>query len=390
MKIIPFFLFAFLSFIFPNPVARAAEKVRVCTPRALAVWNQVPDFKYECGGDFIDRDDPVRRAALSGYAKKLASLSERWWSISTEELNACAVKKKSGTISKEEREDFSLMHWTLQGDSELRFVGSADPCLTPGTSSFPFNGFLLSRREDKTVVTQVLDEGRSSNEYAPVTLGITSEGGKKFVILKEFSGSLHPACKFDAFQITNSGKAEPENLFWTGAGKVASVSSLCDLELYGSDRRPEPEVLKKGKLAAQFFTYSEREKCADSNQQCPPVQRRFTWASDHYVIDHYESEHDKFEKADRERREKLGKLRTCLKEKFDPKTGESPCENLSEFTCESANDLAWLNWKAGNMEIALRHAKNAESSCHHSGSDQELQAARYNYEQIQKELKKGK
>jgi hypothetical protein len=373
-----------------------------CKPKAFAAFLKIPSFDYKCElgqadpGDDLALSNPSRREALRRFEKELASKADPdWWLIPTKELNACEAHGKVGRLTEEEAQDLGL--GGTRGDSRLRLITTGDPCLASGNAS-PSNGFLLVNQNGKTAVTQVIDGFYSRFDEANA-FSTARRGSDLFAITNSIGHDATYLYSTNLFYQIDAatGKALPAKIFVNNYG-VPSNQLNTSAPMFSD---PHKEIIDnpivKEAFVDKFYRYSYCTGGND-NPDCPlkgkkaihikdenseggffaTIDHTLSWNGKAYVDDHQDQLKKDYEA-------KLKDVRECIQSKFDPKNLSEPCYS-AELACEADNDLAWLNFKAGNLKEAEEFASKAMVYCENHPL-KEQQAARYNQEQIQKALK---
>ena len=108
----------------------------------VSAFKPLPKLEYDCPEGLSDYDDkilkvPGRTAALADLVKVLESFSDpTWWRAAVDELSACEMHGKPGTLTADEQEKFKDNDYEVQllGNHEFRLVLASDPCYQTGYS----------------------------------------------------------------------------------------------------------------------------------------------------------------------------------------------------------------------------------------------------------------
>lgn len=247
--------------------AQQKTKPSVCRASVLAAFKPMPKLKYQCDAELEDYDQkvlklPNRILAIKALERKLESFtSPAWWQANVDDLNLCELRRKPGTLSKEEQEKVRVGDYTydLMGDHSLRLALLPDPCYYTGY--FGSNAFLLYRKAGKVFVTEVID-GFSSRADNPVHLSFGNLKGQQIIEISTWTGGLHPSATNYYFAINaKTNRAVPKKLFQGDKGLTNQISSdllMGEPEEFGLPKdAQELNIIRRHNLAPSFSIYAE-------------------------------------------------------------------------------------------------------------------------------------
>jgi len=250
-----------------DSLAQKRTKVPVCKPAVLAAFKPMPKLKYQCDPELTDYDEkllkqPNRVRAIKVLERKLESFtSPGWWQANVDDLSLCELRRKPGTLNKEEQEKVSIGDYTydLFGNHSVRVVLLPDPCYMTGY--FGSNAFVLNRKAGKVFVTQVLD-GFSSRADNPLRLAFADLQGQQIIEISTWTGGLHPSATNYYFGIDpRTNRAVPKKLFKGDKGLTNEVSSdllMGEPEEFGLPKNAtELNIIRGHTLAPSFSIYAE-------------------------------------------------------------------------------------------------------------------------------------
>ncbi len=247
-----------------NSFAQKDALISVCKRQALSALKDLPEVKYRCREGVDESDEailkwPERIDAMKTVTEELASLtSSAWWQAEVSDLNACAIRKKPGALSKEEKErlaDGDYRH-VLFGNHQVRLVIVPDPCYQT-----EFNGssaFLVFRSAGKVSITKVLD-GYFSRVDNSVGIAFARLNGEQIVEIS--TGNNMPPSVRNYYYVINPGTnhAEPKRLFKDGKTFKNEISSAMLLGATSDlpKSAEELKVIRGNRLAPVFSIYGE-------------------------------------------------------------------------------------------------------------------------------------
>jgi hypothetical protein len=234
-----------------------------CKKEAFTALKPIPRLRYRCklynGDDYDERllKRPQRVEAIKNYIKQLETFTdERWWSTSVKDLNLCYLKKRPGSLTKEQKNDYQIGVYRFQlfGDSQIRLILTEDPCYQKNYNGS--NGFILYRKDGTVYVTQVLN-GYFSRADNSVDIDFAREGSETIIEISTSSGGLNPTVTNHYFTIEkDTNKAVPKNIFKLGKRLTNTITS--DLLLGADDEQDSSSnmiIINKGRLVKKFYTF---------------------------------------------------------------------------------------------------------------------------------------
>ena len=255
------------------------EKPRaVCKAAALRAVQTIPKLVYRCRPGMDDSDEailkwPERQRALNTLSMKLKALTQpAWWDSDVEDLNSCTFRKRAGTFTKPEDEQYRTNYvMNLVGNSNARLVIVSDPCYQTGYAGSVL--FLIARAGATNVVTKALD-GYFSRVDNSVSFDWADVPGEQIIEVGT-GNSMPPSQKKLYFSVdTKTHRVQPKNLFKDGgqfSNKVYSDMLLSDPGDVGlPDDAGELIVIRDHKLVPAFSSYSE-----DAEGNIESAGRRF-------------------------------------------------------------------------------------------------------------------
>lgn len=241
------------------------ESKLVCKRSALAAWKPIPKLRYPCSAA-NDYDEkilklPARKRAISNLVAQLATFnSSAWWQTSTDDLNVCDFQRRPGTLTETEKERFSTNYAApISGNNHIRLLVLPDPCFQSQYNGA--NAFILYRRGNRVVVSQVLDGFFSRAEDA-VNMSFASLGKEELIEISTGTGGLHPQLTNYYFAIDSvTNRAVPKNLFQGDDGPTNQITSallMSDPEEFGLPTDAVTlKVFNAASLAKSFSIYAE-------------------------------------------------------------------------------------------------------------------------------------
>ena len=247
-----------------NLFAQKREAVFVCRPEALSALKELPEVKYQCR-EAVDQSDeailkwPERIEAMKMLTEGLASLTApAWWQAEVSDLNACDVRRKPGTLSKEESDKLAGGDYRhlLLGNHQVRLVIVPDPCYQTEYSGS--SAFLLSRSGAKVSVTKVLD-GYFSRIDNSIGMAFANLNGEQIVEIS--TGNNMPPSLRNYYYVINprTSQAEPKRLFKNGKTLMNEISSAMLFNVTSDlpKSAEELKVIRGNRLAPAFSTYGD-------------------------------------------------------------------------------------------------------------------------------------
>ncbi len=360
---------------------RAEPQTRVCTPAALAALKVIPQPPFPCqdGTQLCSSDKPLGadgdqcKSAVDTYEKTLAKLlTPRWWSAPPPTLEACRVRAQPGPLTREENDALEQGYGEqVQGTNRVRMLVVGGACGADGMS----NIFLVVRTAAGIALTPLYFDFNQGGQEAPFHLDVVNDKSGTFALFTTQGHDMQSAYTTTAaYKVdARSGHASPYPLFYDAHGGRTILSQsepvISGAELSGN------EIVREGKFVKRFNKFQDN-LCDPKNDKCPPVSiETYTWNGRAFLVSDYARRHEDFLR-------KLAAQRECVSRSFDPAKGTAACAVESE--CENYNDLARLNFKAGNFTNARNNAEMALQYC--AGYPKEYQAAQYNYRQSARKL----
>src|SRR6478672_5665677 len=252
-----------------NAAGQKENPVPACTQKAFAALKSLPKVEYDCPEGVIESDDkilklPERTSSLRSVMKALTGFtSASWWQADVDELNACSIHGKAGTLTDEEQHKWKEGDYgfELLGDREFRLALIADPCYQPGYNGA--NAFLLYRRNGKVFVSQLLN-GYYSRIENSVGFDFARENGE---LLLEVStvNSMPPSYWYHYFVIDpKTNQAKPKKLFKEGNKLTDDIWSAMLMSEPADLGLPkiagELKVFNRHHLARSFSAYHEDDQ----------------------------------------------------------------------------------------------------------------------------------
>jgi hypothetical protein len=241
--------------------AQRRQSALVCKRPVLAARKPRPELSYECGDQANDWDEkilklPARVEAINDLMSELSKFDDAsWWTADTGDLGVCDYTGEAGTLTAEQRRDFTngdYVFW-LFGNDRIRLVLLPDPCYQ--TQYGGANAFLLYRNSRKVFVTQVLD-GYFSRADNSVSLAFARLNNEEIIEVSTGSGGLHPTLTNYYFTIdARTNKAVPKKLFH---GPDGSTNQITSAMLFNVSRAAEPlQIVRGHTLAPNFIVYRD-------------------------------------------------------------------------------------------------------------------------------------
>ena len=276
------------ALLFVSAVTVVAQKPRtdpVCSQATAAAFKPLPELSYECPEGVNDYDEailklPQRRDAIAALIAELGGFNDAaWWRANVDHLNACAFKESAGELTDEQKQAWRRGDYTFRlfGNQEIRLVLIDDPCYQTGFAGS--NAFLLVRRGQKVVVTQVLD-GYYSRVDNSVGIEFADLNGEKLIEVST-ANSMPPSLVSYFFAIdARSHRAVPRKIFREGRRMTNQVYSAMLLSAAGA---PELRIIRNHRLAPSFSAYEESDRGAvrDSGRRLSRLVYR--WNGKFYV-----------------------------------------------------------------------------------------------------------
>ena len=245
------------------------QKTVVCKQATFAAWKPMPALRYPCKGLENEWDEKKilklssRLQAKRVLRAQLASItSNNWWQAAPEDLSACDVRRKPGTLTSDQKEylDYNYRVWLL-GNDRTRLVAIPDPCFQT-----EYNGsiiFILTRQNGRVVVTEAMG-GYFSRADNSLGIDFASLNGAEVVELATGSGGLNPSLTNYYFVIERTtGKAIPLKIFPGEHGlsnEIRSALLMSDPEAVDLPADAETlKVIKDHRLVNSVSIYAEDE-----------------------------------------------------------------------------------------------------------------------------------
>ena len=247
-------------------VNAAQAPPRVCKRPALAASKPIPKLRYSCRGAKDEWDEkilklPARVQAVKLLMAQLATFNNAaWWQTPVDDLNVCDFRKKAGTLTSEEEEQFSTNYvFKIFGNEHIRLLLLPDPCYQ--TEYAGSVGFILNYTGGRTYVAKSLD-GFFTRADNAVDVDFGKLDGEEIIEVSTGSGGLHPTLTNYYFTIDRKTKsAIPKKLFEGEKGltnQITSAMLMSDPEDF--DLPADAVALKtivNGSMAKSFSIYDE-------------------------------------------------------------------------------------------------------------------------------------
>jgi hypothetical protein len=240
----------------------------VCKSEVFAAFKPLPKLTYECPESPNDSDDkilksPERQDAIRNLVKELeAFTSAGWWRASVDDLNACEIHGSAGELTDGEKQRIRIGDYSFQlsGNQRMRLALISDPCYQTGYGGA--NAFLLYRKGDRVVVTQLLD-GYFSRVDNSVGIDFANLNGQQLIEIST-ANSFPPEYTYYYFAIDPKTKrAVPKNLFQTGNKLTNEIYSAMLMSEPGDLGLPksaaELKIVARNRLTPSFSAYQEDE-----------------------------------------------------------------------------------------------------------------------------------
>jgi hypothetical protein len=269
--------------------AQTRQRVPLCRAATFAAFKSLPELSYECPEGLNDSDDkiltlPARLVALSETANELETFTDgRWWQADVDELTACEIHSKAGSLSAEEKEKYTSgdYRFGLFGNNSVRLVLLADPCYQTG-----YNGsvaFLLYRYGGKVSITKVID-GYYSRVDDSIGIDFANLNGQQIIEVST-SNNMPPSVRNYYFVVDpKTHRAVPKNLFKTGAtltNEIDSAIIIGEPSELGLPRGAEDmQIISRNRLRPSFNVYTEDFSGGDERKLKRTVYR---WNGKYYV-----------------------------------------------------------------------------------------------------------
>jgi hypothetical protein len=245
-------------------VAAAQDPPRVCKRSALAASKPIPKLRYSCRGVKDDEKIlklPARVQAIRVLMAQLTAFSDAaWWKTPVDDLNVCDFRKKAGTLTSEEDEQFST-NFTIKlfGSDHIRLVLLPDPCYQTEYSGSV--GFILNYSGGRTYVAKSLD-GFFTRADNAVNIDFAKLDRDEIIEISTGSGGLHPEITNYYFTVdAKTKRAIPKALFEGDKGPTNQITSallMSDPEDLGLPKGAETlKIIDGGSLAKSFSVYNE-------------------------------------------------------------------------------------------------------------------------------------
>lgn len=237
----------------------------VCKPAVLRAVQPLPKLSYRCRPGTNDYDEailkrPERIRALNTFSAQLKNLTQpAWWDADVDDLNACSFKKRAGTLTKAENDQYRTNYViNLLGNSNVRLVIASDPCYQTEYGGSVL--FLVTRNSPTNIVTKALD-GYFSRVDNSVTFDWADVPGEQIIEIGT-GNSMPPSLEKLFFSLDlKTHRIQPKNLFKDGgefSNKIYSDMLLSDPEDAGLPAdAAELVVIRDHKLTPTFSTYTE-------------------------------------------------------------------------------------------------------------------------------------
>ena len=251
--------------IYPTRANQDDRPPAVCKPTALRAVQTIPKLRYRCPPGVNEYDEailksPERIRALNTFSAQLKALTQpAWWNADVEDLNACSFRKRAGTLTKAENEQYRTNYVIdLLGNSNARVVIASEPCYQTGYGGSVL--FLVARNSPTNIVTKALD-GYFSRVDNSVTFDWADAPGEQIIEIGT-GNSMPPSLEKFYFSVdAKTHRIEPKNLFKDGgqfANKIYSDMLLSDPADAGlPEDSAEIVVIRDHKLASTFSAYTE-------------------------------------------------------------------------------------------------------------------------------------
>jgi hypothetical protein len=260
----------------------------VCKPAALAARRPIPPLTYKCAGNLDDSDDEVltrknRRKAIELYLKTLEKLTAAdWWKTPVEDLNVCDFRRKAGTLSNKEKEEYDGGNYffNLLGNNRLRVVIAKDPCYQ--TAFGGSNMFLLNRVGGRVFASQIIDGFYTRSDYSP-RIDYAANGAEQIIEIATTSGGLYPTETSYFFAVDKkTNRGAPKNIFKDENGnltnQITSKMLLGEPEEYGLPPKAEAlKIILSGRLAKSFDVFEDNGETFGEDKHQKFTRRTLRW-----------------------------------------------------------------------------------------------------------------
>jgi hypothetical protein len=235
----------------------------VCNQVTAAAFKPLPKLTYECPDGANVSDDailqlPQRLTAINDLLKELAGFTiPAWWQADVDNLNACAFKESVGELTDDQKDAWKRGDYRFQlfGDHAVRLALIDDPCYQTGYNGS--NAFLLSQKDGKVFVTQVLN-GYYSRVDNSVGIDFANLNGEKLIEVST-ANSMPPSLVYYYFVIdAKTNQAVPKNIFREGRKLTNQISSA--MLLGNSKTPPELKIIRRNRLNSTFSAYHDSER----------------------------------------------------------------------------------------------------------------------------------
>jgi hypothetical protein len=251
------------------PVVVFAQKqkpIPVCRQATFAAVKPLPKLEYACPEGLSDYDDkilklPGRTAALAVLVKEFESFSDpAWWRADVDELSACGMHGKPGTLTADEQEKFkdNDYDFLLLGNHEFRLVLVSDPCYQTG-----YNGsiaFLLYHKGAAVFATLLLN-GYYSRIDNSVGIAFANLNGQTIIEISTANNMPPQETNYYFVIDPRTNKAVPKKLFKIGGKLTNEITSAMIIgepsDLGLPKNSVEMEIVRHNRLAPTFSAYRE-------------------------------------------------------------------------------------------------------------------------------------
>lgn len=257
-----------VSLLACDTFAQTEKRVPVCRVATFSAFKPLPKLEYECPDNPNDSDDailqsPQRRRAIRSLMLSLERFTNAaWWQAGIDELNACQIHGRAGSLTNEEKEEWRSGDHSLDlfGNSELRLALIADPCYQTGYNGS--NAFLLYRKDGRVYVSQLLN-GYYSRIDNSVGIDFAKFKGEQIIEIST-ANNMPPSMVYYYFAIDpKTNKAVPKKIFKEGkklTNEIYSDMLMEEPQYFGLPATAtELNIIVKGSLAPSFSAYEESE-----------------------------------------------------------------------------------------------------------------------------------
>lgn len=350
------------------PAAALADENASC-PNSAAANFSLPPRAPACteDGHLACADGkPGCAASAADYAKLLQrKLPAAWWSIPAAQIQACRTRK----VQADPDHAWAGMAQSIEGSERIRLLVPGNSC---GSQSAGFDVALVVKSDQGLVVKFLAEDYYDPHEDDPYSLALARNGADTLALVTVRGHDMHEISEVTtAYKVDlASGAISEYPLFLTAKGPGSTLESSEPTLNFDEDE--SSALVAGGQLAQRFTQYGYLRDCPEEDP-CVVDQvaskTRYVWNGSAYAIDRTAA-------APRADHGKLAAHRQCLKAKFDASTGSADCPGDFADNCESNNDLSFLNYKAGKLDLARDYAAKALQEC--KGDPKQLAAAQYN------------